>query len=207
MLRSSDIVYKNLTASGTLQQYDAVLVACFSVHPLVERLAQLDGARGKLVVTGIFEASVLSSLALLTPPLNNDAPAKWGIVTTGKFWEAHLSEGVNSFLGTDAKSVNAKFAGVESTGLEAGDFHGGVDPAVVRQKLIEATKRLLSKGTVECVVMGCAGMAGLDEIIRAAAVEEYGAEQGNRVFIVDGVRAGVGLLQQTVRNKELFQKA
>lgn len=207
MLRSSDIVYKNLTASGALQQYDAVLVACFSVHPLVERLAQLDGARGKLVVTGIFEASVLSSLALLTPPLHNDPPAKWGIVTTGKFWEAHLSEGVNSFLGTDAKSVNAKFAGVESTGLEAGDFHGGVDPAVVRQKLIEATKRLLSKGKVECVVMGCAGMAGLDEIIRAAAVEEYGAEQGNRVSIVDGVRAGVGLLQQTVRNKELFQKA
>lgn len=183
-------------------------MACFSVHPLVDRLAQLDGPRGKLVVTGIFEASVLSSLALLAaPPLKTEPPRKWGIVTTGKFWEAHLTEGVNAFLGTDLKSVNNKFAGVESTGLEAGDFHGDIDPAVVRQKLSEATKRLLGKGVVECVVMGCAGMAGLDEIIRAAAVEQYGAEKGNQVFIVDGVRAGVGLLQQTVRNKELFQKA
>ena len=206
-MHSSEVVSRDLAASGTLQQYDAVLVACFSVHPLVDRLAQLDGARGKLVVTGIFEAALLSSLALLTmPPAKTEPPRKWGIVTTGKFWEAHLTEGVNSFLGTDPKSINNKFAGVESTGLDAGDFHGGVDPAVIRKKLGEATKRLLSKGAVECVVMGCAGMAGLDEIIRSAAIEQYGAEKGNHVFIVDGVRAGVGLLQQTVRNKELFQK-
>ncbi|KAK3326879.1 Asp/Glu/hydantoin racemase [Apodospora peruviana] len=208
VIASAEVVFKNLTSSGVLQQYDAVLVACFSVHPLVERLAELQGSRGKLAVTGIFEASVLASLSLLTtPPLNTVPARKWGIVTTGKFWEAHLTQGVNTFLGCDPRSANDKFAGVESTGLDAGDFHGGVDPAVIREKLKEATKRLLGHGAVECVVMGCAGMAGLDSIIRSAAIEKYGPEQGNQVLIVDGVRAGVGLLEQMVRNKRMFQKS
>ncbi|KAK1830875.1 protein DCG1 [Podospora conica] len=193
VLRSSDVVYKHLTESGTLQQYDAVLVACFSVHPLVRRLSELEGARGKLLVTGIYEAAVTFSV-------NQRPPRKWGIVTTGKFWEAHLTEGLDSIPGVT--DVHDRFAGVESTGLDAGDFHGGVDPAVVRQKLVEATKRLLGKGAVGCVIMGCAGMAGLEDIIRSAAVEEYGAEQGNRVIIVDGVWAGVEMLQQAVHNRE-----
>ncbi|KAK4216917.1 protein DCG1 [Rhypophila decipiens] len=208
VIASSEVVYKDLTSSGALKQYDAVLVACFSVHPLVERLGELDGSRGKLAVTGIFEASVLASLSLITtPPLNTVPARKWGIVTTGKYWEAHLTQGVSTFLGVDPRSPNDKFAGVETTGLDAGDFHGGVDPEFIRQKLSEATKRLLSKGAVECVVMGCAGMAGLDNIIRSAAIDKYGPEQGNQVLIIDGVKAGVGLLEQMVRNRRMFQSA
>ena len=230
VLRSADIVYKNLTTPdpqtglSPLADYDAVLVACFSVHPLVERLADLEFPasptlacpastssnhhsvpKRKLCVTGIFEAGVLASLSLVTtPPLNTVPPRKWGIVTTGKWWEAHLTQGVNTFLGVDPKSLNDKFAGVETTGLDAGDFHGGVSPEVIRQKLTEATKRLLSQGAVDCVVMGCAGMAGLEEIIRSAAIEKYGEEQGKQVCIVDGVRAGVGLLEDMVRNRRMF---
>lgn len=200
VLRSTDVVYSNLKTTGILKNYDAVLVACFSVHPLVGKLAEEEGANGRLAVTGIFEASILASLSLLRPQ------RKWGIVTTGKFWEDHLTQGVNGFLGTEPQSNNAKFAGVETTGLNAGDLHGDVDPAVIRQKLREATKRLLAKGGVECVIMGCAGMAGLEEIIRSVAVEEYGLERGNRLLIIDGVRAGVGLLEQTVRNRRAFQK-
>ncbi|KAK3681267.1 Asp/Glu/hydantoin racemase [Podospora appendiculata] len=204
---SSEIVFKDLTTNGNLQQYDAALVACFSVHPLVERLGELQGSRGKLAVTGIFEAGVLASLALLTtPPLNTVPARKWGVVTTGKWWEAHLTQGVNTFLGVDPRSVNDKFAGVESTGLDAGDFHGGVDPSVIREKLKDATKRLLGQGAVDCVVMGCAGMAGLENIIRSAAIEKYGPEQGHQVLIIDGVRAGIGQLEQMVRNKRMFQE-
>ncbi|KAK3934761.1 protein DCG1 [Diplogelasinospora grovesii] len=207
VIRSCDVVYRNLTSSGILQQYDAVLVACFSVHPLVEKLAELHGSRGKLAVTGVFEASILASMSLLsTPPLNTVPPRKWGIVTTGKFWETHLTQGVNTFLGVDPRSINDRFAGVESTGLDAGDFHGGVDPAIIREKLKQATTRLLGLGAVECVVMGCAAMAGLEEIIRCAAIEKYGPEQGNEVFIIDGVKAGMGLLEQMVRNKQMFKK-
>jgi len=206
VLLSSDVVFKNLASTGELRQYDAVLVACFSVHPLVQILAELDGARGKLVVSGIFEAAIQASLSLVTTPSSAAAPlGKWGIVTTGKFWESNLTRGVNTFLGVDTESTNTKFAGVESTGLDAGDFHGGVDPVVIRRKLKEATARLLSKGSVQCVVMGCAGMAGLEEIIRSAAVDAYGPEEGKRVLIIDGVKAGIGLLEQTVRNRGMFR--
>lgn len=208
VLRSCEVVYKDVTSANLLKDYDAVLVACFSVHPLVQALAAEDGARGNLVVSGIFEAGVMASMALLAQPaLPTHPPRKWGIVTTGKFWEAHLNHGVNSFLGAKPEAPNDKFAGVETTGLDAGDFHGGVSPEVIRQKLVEATKRLLGRGQVDCVVMGCAGMAGLEEIIRSAAVEVYGPEQGGQVFIIDGVKAGIGLLEQTVKNKEMFRRA
>ncbi|KAK3369834.1 Asp/Glu/hydantoin racemase [Podospora didyma] len=204
---SCEVVYRDLATSGTLQEYDAVLVACFSVHPLVKKLAGLQGSRGKLVVTGIFEASILASLSLLVTPPVGSPPRKWGIVTTGKFWESHLAQGVSHFLGVDPNSDNTKFAGVESTGLTAGDFHGDIDPRVIRQKLEEATGRLLDQGEVDCVVMGCAGMAGLEEIIRSTAIQKYGEERGNQVLIMDGVKAGIGLLEQMVRNKRMFQKA
>jgi Asp/Glu/hydantoin racemase len=194
------VVYSELAETGLLRQYDAVLVACYSAHPLVEMLADRDGEFGRLAVTGIFEASILTCLSLLRPG------KKWGIVTTGRFWEDHLTRGVNGFLGVESREPNSKFAGVETTGLTAGDFHGGLDPEFVGQKLREATRRLLEKGDVECVVMGCAGMAGLEEIIRSVAVDKYGPTEANQLLVVDGVRAGIALLDQIARNRRLFQR-
>lgn len=154
-------------------------------------------------MTGIFEASVAACLPLL---VNARGPTgAWGIVTTGQFWEAHLAAAVKDFLGQATREPNANFLGVFSTGLTAGDFHGGrVTPEVIRAKLREATLALLRKGTVECVVMGCAGMAGLEEIIRSAAREEYKPDVAARVHIIDGVRAGVGVLEQMVKHKRMF---
>ncbi|KAK4039867.1 Asp/Glu/hydantoin racemase [Parachaetomium inaequale] len=200
IFKSSTVVHMNLEETGLLKQYDAVLVACFSEHPLVPMLAEKEGEFGGLAVTGIFESSILACLSFLRQG------SKWGIVTTGKYWEDHLTRGVNNFLGTQRDHPNTKFAGVETTGLNAGDFHGGVDPEIVRRKLKEATGRLLEKGDVQCVVMGCAGMAGLEEIIRSVAVEKYGPAKAKELLVVDGVRAGIGLLEQMVRNKRAFQR-
>ena len=191
-------------ARGTLKDYDAVLVACYSVHPLVQMLALQEQS---LAVIGIFEASIVTALSLLSLPKMPDTRS-WGVVTTGKFWEEHLTTGVKDFLGQDRAVPNARFAGVESTGLVAGDFHGDISPEVIQQKLKDATKRLLVKGgSVECIVMGCAGMAGLEETIRSAAIEQYGTELGRRVYIIDGVKAGIGLLEEMVKNKRMFQQS
>lgn len=186
--------------------YDAILVACFSVHPLVKQLAKRLAGRNVLV-TGIFEASIATALTLLPAyPLEDGASwTTWGIVTTGKFWEAHLTEGAAAYLGQTSEQ-SRKFAGVFSTGLDAGDFHGGVSPEVIRAKLKTATKDLLESSDVGCVVMGCAGMAGLEDIIRDAAREQYGQEAGSRVLIVDGVKAGAGLLDQAVKNTRMFRE-
>ncbi|KAI0184812.1 Asp/Glu/hydantoin racemase [Xylaria flabelliformis] len=180
---------------NTANEYDGIVVACFSVHPLV---SELQSRGSTAAVTGIFEASVLAAISLLRPN------QKWGIVTTGKFWESHLSDGVRVFLGEKTDGENAKFAGVESTGLNASDFHHGVDPAVVRQKLKKATKRLLGSGDVTVVVMGCAGMAGLEEIIREAASEESGDEFAyEKLHVIDGVRAGIMQVDHMIRNQRL----
>lgn len=154
-----------------------------------------------LAVTGIFEASVLTTLSLIPAPVYGD---RWGIVTTGKFWEQHLSNGVKKLLGQDPSSDNNRFSGVFSTGLNAGDFHH-VSPEEVRKKLREATHQLLAPGDVACVLMGCGGMAGLEDIIRSTAVELYGKAEGDRVYIIDGVKAGVMQLEQAIRSKRAFR--
>ncbi|KAI3326376.1 Asp/Glu/hydantoin racemase [Xylariaceae sp. AK1471] len=181
---------------NTHNEYNGIVVACFSVHPLVPELQSLSGSH--CVVTGIFEASVLTAISLL------ETGQKWGIVTTGKFWEDHLSDGVKTFLGANVEDGNNKFAGVESTGLNASDFHNGVDPAIVRHKLKKATKRLLAIGQVHVIVMGCAGMAGLEDIIREAASDECGEEFAySTLHIIDGVRAGVMQVDHMIRNQRL----
>lgn len=140
----------------------------------------------------------------LLPPNSHGSSTNslWGIVTTGKFWEQHLTDGVKNFLGSQAQS--SKFAGVQSTGLDAGDFHS-VDPEEVRQKLRDATQRLLESGDVRCVVMGCAGMAGLEDIIRRVAIDMYGKERGHKVAIVDGVKAGVLQLELAIKSRTIFE--
>lgn len=176
------------------KDYDATLIACFSVHTLVHAW-QRDGA----LVTGIFEASIMAALPIL------EAREAWGIVTTGKFWEEHLTKGIKNFLGQEAEGSNAKFAGVFSTGLTAGDFHH-IEPAQVQAKLKEATLGLFrsTEGRVRAVVMGCAGMAGLEEIIRDAAVEYYGVDGAKGLYIIDGVKAGILQLEKMVKSKREF---
>ncbi|KAK1777055.1 hydantoin racemase [Copromyces sp. CBS 386.78] len=197
-------VLKDLQPDDLRQNQDAIIVCCFSVHPLVPKLSELLGPIS-ISVTGIFEAAALTSLSLLTGRPTNK---KWGIVTTGTYWEDHLTRGVHEFLGYGAgenKNKNYKFAGVQTTGLNAGDFHGEIPPEEIDAKLAEATRRLLrTSADVECVVMGCAGMAGLEQIIRRTAIEEYGEEKGRKVMVVDGVRAGVGLLVEMVKNRRMF---
>lgn len=127
----------------------------------------------------------------------------WGVVTTGKFWEDHLTAGVKSFLGQNKGSPNNKFAGVFSTGLTAGDFHI-VSEEEVTARLQDATRRLFQAGDVKCVVMGCAGMAGLERVIRSTAIDVFGAEASEKLYVVDGVKAGVLQLDQMVRSKQIF---
>ncbi|KAI1183040.1 hydantoin racemase [Nemania serpens] len=184
-----------------MTSYDGIVIACFSVHPLVSELQSRSQSQSRphaaTAVTGIFEASVLSAISLLRPG------GTWGIVTTGKFWEDHLSDGVAAFLGVGGGG-SARFAGVQSTGLNASDYHHGVHPVVVKEKLKAATKRLLESGDVQVIVMGCAGMAGLEHMIREAADEERGAEFAYSILhVIDGVRAGVMLVDQMIRNQRL----
>jgi len=77
-------------------------------------------------------------------------------------------------------------------------------PEEVKRRLTKATTQLLDSGRIGCVVMGCAGMAGLEDIIHSAATEAYGSEAADRLYIVDGVRAGILHLDQIVYSRRAF---
>lgn len=142
-------------------------------------------------VTGIFEASVGTALQITKPS------ERFGIVSTGKAWEEILPEAVESFLGTRARS-SERFAGVETTGLNATELHE-VPAEEVRRKMKDATKRLVRKGSVGAICLGCAGMSGMNEMVREACVEELGEQAGRAVRIIDGVQAGVSFLEGSIR--------
>ncbi|KAL1897269.1 hypothetical protein Cpir12675_002373 [Ceratocystis pirilliformis] len=186
-----------------LQSFDAVLIACFSVNPLVGEISELANKdrTQKAPVTGIFEASVLdahrraiAAHSTSTSDEKHEIP-RWGIVTTGKFWEKHLAEGVADYLQIEPDQ-NPYFAGVFSTGLNAGDFHN-IEPDTVEQRLCQAVERLLDVGNVQSIVMGCAGMAGLEDIIRSAIARKYG-DKSKDVVIIDGLRSGLTKLAAIV---------
>ena len=180
---------------GKLGNYDAFLVACYSVHPLVSRIK--ERVHPDVHVTGIFEASITSALALLPQKGWGSAREheKFGIVSTGSYWENALTKGVLEFLGS---SETARFKSVETTGLNAGELHTA-PPELVTRKMKEATKRLVKNRDCSVICLGCAGMAGMDNIVREAVVEELGEIEADYVRIVDGVKVGIGLLEGIVR--------
>ncbi|GAB7350349.1 hypothetical protein MBLNU459_g0978t3 [Dothideomycetes sp. NU459] len=182
-----------------LQSHDAFLVCCYSWHPLVPILKAVPeiAASGKLV-TGIFEASVSTSLQAVHPE------QRFGIVSTGKVWEELLTDAVKAYLGVNAETAEKRFAGVETTGLSATELHD-MPAEEVRRRMKEAVKRLLrsgqnGKGEVGAICLGCAGMSGMDEMVREACVEELGEAKGKGVRIVDGVVAGVAWLEGAIRS-------
>ncbi|KAF1981244.1 hypothetical protein K402DRAFT_342746 [Aulographum hederae CBS 113979] len=178
---------------STLSKHDGFLVACYSKHPLVPALKSEQTIRQtRKVVTGIFEASVATALQIIDPD------ERFGIVSTGKVWEEILSEAVASMLGTPKEGEAGRFAGVETTGLSAVELH--TTPAdEVRRKMKDAVKRLLKKGRVGAICLGCAGMSGMDEMVREACVELLGDAEGGRIRILDGVQCGVAWLEGAIR--------
>lgn len=173
---------------GKLGDYDAFLVACYSIHPLVSRIK--ERIHSDVHVMGIFEASITSALALLP-----QKDGKFGIVSTGSYWKTSLTNGVLEFLGSPE---TVRFKSVETTGLNAGELHTA-PLELVRRKMKEATKRLVKDGDCTVICLGCAGMAGMDDIVREALVDVLGEKEAGYVRIVDGVKVGIGLLEGIVR--------
>jgi len=144
-------------------------------------------------VLGIFEASVSTALNLL------GEEQIFGIVSTGRVWEQILGDAIREDL-LGVEKMRRVFAGVETLGLNAGELHGdGGGEGEVKKAVMAATGRLIDTDPameVKVIVLGCAGMAGMEEWVR----EEVG-RRGKEVRVVDGVKAGVGILQGLIRGQ------
>lgn len=161
-----------------LERHDAFLVACFSDHPLVNLLREALPVHKPVV--GIFQASVLAALSIGT---------KFAIVTTAKIWERLLDQAVLNLLGS-----TFHYAGTFSTGLSVLEIHDLPMP-VVTQKLVQKAREAVDAGATS-LILGCAGLSGLDKAIRK--------EVGKEIVIIDSVICGVEALNGIVRNKESF---
>lgn len=159
---------------AVLDQHDAFLIAFYSDHPLIQILRE----HTRKPVLGIFQASVLQALAY--------GCDKFAIVTTGTIWERVLDGAVLNMLGS-----HARYAGTISIGM--GDLElNDLSEELVNQQIVDASLDAVSRGAT-CILLGCAGMAGMDEAVKKAV--------GNKVRVIDGVVAGTEILVGMVRSE------
>lgn len=140
-------------------------------------------------------------------------------MSTGLQWKDILESALGGTVGGQGgvglgrEGVERWCAGVECVGVDAGDLHpsdsscqsvgkgkgegeeGKEDEDKIKKAVMAATGRLLSRGDIGVIILGCAGMVGMEEWVR----EEVGRRGEEGVGVVDGVKAGVGILQGLVR--------
>ncbi|MCC6173915.1 MAG: aspartate/glutamate racemase family protein [Chloroflexi bacterium] len=150
--------------------YDGFAVACYGHHPLVGALREAL----RQPVLGIMEASVLHAL-----PLGE----RFSIVTTSPRWCPLIEEGLR------ALGLAARCASVRSSDLSVLDLVDLPDD-VVRTRLVDEARAAVEHDGAEVILLGCAGMAGLEQAVSAAT----------RVPVVDGVRAAVTMLRGLVES-------
>ncbi len=142
---------------------------------------------------GILEASIDSAVQLLrTYRLGQgvDFSEKFSIITTGSLWVEVFKDGMDEIIGWHTRH---RFCDrVEAIGLNAGELHSSI---TVEEKVRAAVRELESD--IGVVILGCAGMVGMEAWVR----DEFRRmeRKGEEVRVVDGVKAGVGILQGLAR--------
>lgn len=152
-----------------LGDYDAFLVCCYSDHPLLTSLPK----RTSKPVLGIMQATLLYALAKGTKSV---------VLTSTSGWNPLLDAAIAKFAGgfpdffyptcaLDVSVVNLN---------NEGEF----------AKIEERVRALLNTVDVKCILLGCAGMAGLDKKL---------LQIFPRVKFVDSGKAGVAFCAAMMR--------
>lgn len=149
---------------------DGILICCFSDHPLVPILRE----NTDVPIMGIFQAS-LQAAAMME--------RKFGIVTTAMAWQPILTSSVLA-LGAQRSS-----AGVIATGLGVLELESKPQDVVLK-RIEECTTTLIESGA-RCIILGCAGMAPLERMLKRILPRE--------IAIIDGVRYGIHFLAAMIR--------
>ena len=134
------------------------------------------------------ELTTAPIISILEAPLllASSIGGRTGIITTGKRWELLLAHEVAS-LGLS----NLNQAGVISSGFSTSELHD-LPPDRVQKVLGEISRDGLVVGrNADVIVLGCAGMAGLEAAITAAC--------GEGIVVIDPVKAGLELAQSLLR--------
>lgn len=147
-----------------IPQYDAVLIACFSNHGSVSALRE---ATSKPVMH-IMEASILQALPL---------GGKYSIITGSDQWRLLLEEGVRC-IGLHKKC--AKVRSVDMSSLDTVKL----DEGEIVERIVEAGRLAVRDDDANVIILGCAGLAGLQETISDQL----------KVPVLDPVQSGICVL-------------
>lgn len=157
--------------------YDGYLVCCYSDHPLVYSLGKLT----KKPVMGIMQATLL--FALLQPTTKT---TRLFILTSTSEWELVLDQSIIDFVGADNFPVK-KFE--KTRGLNVNVTNLADEEQF--SKIYNVTKSIFNEyKDVGCVLLGCAGMAGLDTKL---------GEKFPNVRFIDSVKIGIEQLVTLIR--------
>lgn len=167
-----DILQKNL-----LDKYDGFLVACYSDHPLVYSLAKHTSKP----VLGIMQATLLYSYA-------NARARKLFVLTSTSGWLPLLDDAITKVAGAGTFPYE-KFQKTRALDVLVLNLSDASEFLKITDRL-ELFLREYAEDHIDCVLLGCAGMAGLDEKLRAKFPS---------IVFIDSVKAGVEFLVSLTR--------
>jgi Asp/Glu/hydantoin racemase len=164
-----------------MKDIDAMLVACFSAHPLIPALCELFSC----LVIGIMEASLYASRML---------GGQFSIVSTSYRSKLMQQDAVAGY------GLSHFYVGSEATRLGVLELETKPRSEVL-VRMGYASKTLVEEKGAECVLLGCAGMTDMVRACEKAVTAEMngGGEAERRVNIIDGVEVGVHFLVALVR--------
>lgn len=173
--KSEEIVLPDITDKKILDEVDGVLVCCYSDHPLIYSLSNLT----KKPVLGIMQASLLASL--LDPLINQRI-----IITSFDAWEPLLDQAIQKFHGLD--QFPETFVPTQSLNINVVNLNNPDEFS----KIEDRVRHILNQyESVNCVLLGCAGMVGLD--IKLSALF-------SQVKFIDSIKVGCEFLGVLVRH-------
>ncbi|KAH8117251.1 hypothetical protein DFH11DRAFT_1573993 [Phellopilus nigrolimitatus] len=165
----------NMTASS------CTITALVSDHPLVHMLREhLASIKSSKPAIGIFEAGVVHAMLV---------GRRFGVVSTGTGMKNTLIAGMRAFMGANSE----RFAGVVTSGLGVVELREGDRSRV--EALMKSTSAKAAGNGADVLILGCAGMAGMEELVKEGVREATLGE----VQVVDGAKAGVEILAGLAR--------
>lgn len=180
---SYQALLKSLPASAaglSTHPSSAFLVACFSDHPLVGMLRQ--AAPNKPAVH-LLEAAVIHALS---------CGAKFGVLTTGRSVVPDIDAGVRRIMGGNSD----RYVGTHATGLGVVELQTG-NRLKIESLITQGAQNLVGKGA-DVIILGCAGMVGMESLVRQACADLH-SDYAN-VAVIDGARAGIQVLAGLARS-------
>ncbi|KAG2732963.1 hypothetical protein G9P44_003953 [Scheffersomyces stipitis] len=173
---SEQAVLPDLVSKGAIEIYDGFLVCCYSEHPLVGSLQKLTSKP----VLGIMQATLLYGLSV---------GSKSVIITSVSEWNEVLDTAITDFVGSSS-FPSRKFAPTRALDVSVLSLSDPEEFKKIENRVDIVLNKEYADENIKTVLLGCAGMAGLDEKLSAAF---------EGVVFVDSVKVGVELLASLCR--------